>query len=155
MMKLIVALLTLAVLGQSTASMAQCPVTPGWWVYENLDNSEKIKFHVKESGTSVDSLEFTLHNICSVSGTRRFTCPGKTISCSPWRFTWAAGCNPSTWTDGFNLEVIFTDAENSMAVLDIVTWYNGCAVCRAVETAAAVGAEASTWGIIKSLYRSR
>lgn len=154
-MKLIVALLTLAVLGQSDASMAQCPVTPGWWVYKNLDNTEKIKFHVKESGTKVDSLEFTLRNICSVSGTRRFTCPGKAITCSPWKFTWAQACDPSTWTDGFNLEVIFTDAENSMAVLDIVTWYNGCAVCRAVETAAAVGAEASTWGIIKSLYRSR
>jgi len=155
MMKLIVALLALAVLGQSTASIAQCPVAPGWWVYESPDQSEKIKFHVKESGTAVDSLEFTLHNVCSVSGTRRSTSPGKAITCSPWGFTWTSACNPSTWTDGFILAVTFSDTEHSAAELDIVTWWDGCAICRAVETSNIVGTDASTWGLIKSLFDSR
>jgi hypothetical protein len=154
-MRLVVALMALATLGISTASTAQCPVNQGWWTYKSPDNRVRIKFHVKPEGTQVDSLEFTLHSVCAVSSTRRFTSSGRTITCAPWGFSWSLSCDPPSWTDGFYLSVTFTEAEHASAVLDIVMWFEGCAVCRALETSGVVGTRASTWGGIKALYDSQ
>jgi hypothetical protein len=151
----IVALIAFAVLGLPIASTAQCPVEPGWWVYENPSGSIKLKFHVKPEGTKVDSLEFTLHAVCSVSGTRKYTCSGKTITCAPWAFTWSLACDAPSWTDGFDLTVTFTDEQNSTGVLDIVNWFNGCTVCHALEGSSVVGTAVSTWGGIKAQYDSQ
>ena len=137
-----------------TASTAQCPVEPGWWVYQSPDDRIKIKFHVKPAGTAVDSLEFTLHSVCAVSGTRSYTSPGRPIICSPWGSSWSVSCDIPSWTDGMILWVTFTDAQHAAIVLDIVTWFNGCVVCRALETSGCVGTAASTWGGIKALYDS-
>jgi len=153
--KRIVVLMVLAALAWPIVSSAQCPVNSGWWVYENPSKSIKLKFHVKPEGTKVDSLEFALHSVCDISGTRKFTSSGRTITCAPWGFTWSLTCNSTTWTDGFNLSVAFTDTQQATAVLDIVTWFNGCAVCRAVETPGVVGTAVSTWGRIKALYDSQ
>ncbi len=155
MIRFIVALMVFAVLGQPTASTAQCPVESGWWVYQNPSGSIILKFHVKPEGTKVDSLEFTLHSICYVSGTRKYTSSGKTITCAPWGFTWFLACDGSTQTDGFGLAVTFTDTQNSTAVLDMVNWFNGCVVCRAFESLSVVGTAVSTWGRIKAFYDSQ
>lgn len=150
-----VALIVLAVLAIPIASAAQCPVEPGWWTYQNPGGSVKLKFHVNPEGTKVDSLEFSLHSVCDVSGVRDYTCAGRTITCEPWGFTWSVSCEPATWTDGFDLAVTFTDAQQASAILDIITWYNGCETCRALETPDVVGAATPTWGGIKALYESR
>lgn len=155
MIRLIVALMALTFLGHPTASTAQCPVNSGWWVYQNPSKSITLKYHVKPEGTHVDSLEITLHSVCSVSGTRKYTCSGKTITCEPWGFTWSLTCDGATWTDGFNLAVTFTETYQSTAVLDIVTWFNGCSVCRALETPSVVGTAVSPWGRIKALHDSQ
>lgn len=155
LIRLIAALTALAALVLPTASTAQCPVDSGWWVYQNPDESIRLKFHVKPGGTQVDSLEFTLHSVCYISGTRKSVSSGKNITCAPWGFTWSLNCNAATWTDGFNLTVTFTDTQNSTAVLDIVNWFNGCTVCRALENSSIVGTDVSTWGRIKALYDSQ
>lgn len=155
MTRVIIALIAFVALWQPTASTAQCPVNSGWWVYENPSHTIKLKFHVKPEGTQVDSLEFSLHSVCSVSGTRSFTSAGRPITCEPWGFTWPMACNVSSWTDGFNLAVTFVDEQHSAVTLDIVTWFDGCAVCRALETSGVVGTAISTWGGIKALYDSQ
>jgi hypothetical protein len=154
MTRLVIAVTVLAALLLPAASSAQCPVEPGWWVYKAPDNSVKLKFHVKPEGAAVDSLEFTLHSVCAVSGTRRYTSAGKPITCNPWGFAWSVSCDVPSWTDGMNLWVTFTDAQHSDVVLDVVMWFEGCVVCRALETAGCVGTAVSTWGGIKSLYDS-
>lgn len=155
MVRSIFVLTVLSFLVLPTMSNAQCPVESGWWVYQNPENSIKLKFHVKPGGTQVDSLEFTLHSVCYISGTRRSVSTGKNITCAPWGFTWSLNCNPATHTDGFDLTVTFTDTQNSTAVLDIVNWFISCAVCRALENSNVVGTDVSTWGRIKALYECR
>lgn len=145
----------LALIGRSPAAVAQCPVNAGWWVFQSPDKRIKLKFHVKPSGTSVDSLEIGLHAVCNSTGTKSFTSSGQAISCAPWRFTWSQACNAELWIDGFNLEVMFLDQHQAAATLDIVTWYEGCAVCRALTTSIIVGTAPSTWGDIKTLYDVR
>ena len=150
--RLVIVLAILAVLLPPIAAAAQCPVETGWWVYQTPDNRVKLKFHVKPDGSAVDSLVFTLHSVCAVSGTRSYTSPGRPITCDPWGFAWSYPCDVPSWTDGFNLWVTFTDEQHSSVVLDVVMWFEGCVVCRAVEATGCVGTAVSTWGGIKALY---
>jgi hypothetical protein len=137
-----------------SVTAAQCPVEPGWWTYRSGDGRVTLKFHVRPAGTSVDSLQFVLHSVCNSTGTKTFASPGKPISCAPWGFTWTQACNTELWIDGFDLEVSFSDSQRAGAILDIVTWFEGCAVCRALTTTNIVGTSPSTWGGIKTLYDS-
>jgi hypothetical protein len=145
-----------AVLARPIASSAQCPVNAGWWTYEAPNGKAWVYFHVKPSGTAVDSLEFALHGICEASYIKKFVSSGVTITCDPWGFTWSSECIPGMFIDGFDLTVIFVDSQWAQATLDIkIAYYTGCSVCRALEISGVVGANESTWSRIKASSDTR
>ena len=131
MIERIAILMMLAALGVSTASHAQCPVSPGWWVWESPNGLNKLAFHVKPGGMEVDTLEYTLSPVCGISGSSRFIRSGEAITCVPWGFTWTSSCNTILHMHGHEATITFIDSETSTAVLDINNWLNNCVACRA------------------------